>query len=269
VNVIAFTTCLGEVPDAIQHAADPCISARYGCRSEFILEIEGRCHDFQVITNELSEDPMVTNTPFSAAATPERRPQPLAAYDQAKTNRLFRTRRKPHLAAPPSSANRSFLCGVLGLVIALALRATGCLSRYSMRWAADRLLARMLQLFARACTGCSLAAELLWRRHLRRWQTWIAIARTLLVVALTSVTLAPGAPALGGPAAFAANPAHVLVRSDARVRIVHYLGAVKQRRGRFGALTCPPGRACVSAPSAPSAQPRDHIDDSFASMLLE
>jgi hypothetical protein len=71
------------------------------------------------------------------------------------------------------------------------------------------------------------------------------------------------------PAAFAANPAHVLVRSDARVRIVHYLGAVKQRRGRFGALTCPPGRACVSAPSAPSAQPRDHIDDPFASMLLE
>jgi hypothetical protein len=56
------------------------LSARYGCRSEFILEIEGRCHDFRVITKELSEDPMVTKTPFSAAATPERRPQRLAAY---------------------------------------------------------------------------------------------------------------------------------------------------------------------------------------------
>src|SRR5258708_36686724 len=114
-----------SMPDAIQHAADPCISARYGCRSEFILEIEGRCHDFQVITNELSEDPMVTKTPFSAAATPERRPQPLSAFWQAKTNRLFRTRRKPHLAAPPSPAPWSFILARIALGIARTLRRAG------------------------------------------------------------------------------------------------------------------------------------------------
>jgi acetolactate decarboxylase len=34
---------------------------------------------------------MVTRIPFSAAATPERQPQPPAAYGQAKTNRLFQT----------------------------------------------------------------------------------------------------------------------------------------------------------------------------------
>ena len=43
--------------------------------------------------------------------------------------------------------------GILGLVISVAFRITGCLNRSRMRWAADRLLARMLQLFARACTG--------------------------------------------------------------------------------------------------------------------
>lgn len=43
--------------------------------------------------------------------------------------------------------------GILGLVIAVAFYITGSLSRSRIRRATDRLLARMLQLFARACTG--------------------------------------------------------------------------------------------------------------------
>ena len=43
--------------------------------------------------------------------------------------------------------------GILGLVIAVAFRIARCLNRSRMRRAADRLPARILQRFARACTG--------------------------------------------------------------------------------------------------------------------
>ena len=125
--------------------------------------------------------------------------------------------------------------GILGLVVAVGLRATGC----RMRPVADRLLAQMLVLFAGIWTGCSLAAGIFWRRYLRWWLTRIAIVRTLLTVALIFVTVTPGAPALGGPAAFAAGPAHDLVRSEAKVRTVHDLGA--ERRWGLGSRPFPHG----------------------------
>ena len=128
--------------------------------------------------------------------------------------------------------------GILGLVVAVGLRATGC----RMRPVADRLLAQMLVLFAWVWTGCSLAVGIFWRRYLRWWLTRIAIVRTLLTVALIFVTVTPSAPVLGGPAAFAAGPAHDLVRSEAQVRTVHDLGAERRWGQRFWVAPFPTRR---------------------------
>ena len=144
--------------------------------------------------------------------------------------------------SPLSGRNSTYrpvqISGTGSLVVAVGLRATRC----RMRPVADRLLAQMLVLFAGIWTGCSLTAGIFWRRYLRWWLTRIAIVRTLLTVALIFVTVTPGAPALGGPAAFAAGPAHDVVRSEAQVRTVHDLSAERRWGQRFWVAPFPTRR---------------------------